>query len=134
MKKFILLCAVAVMTLGFNSCKEETHIQEGYTFGILKYETTGLGDLAIFSNYLKSVGCPIGYEIFEGADQKETDAAAKKAFEGYAAKINKADLDALGLAPSSTYTYAAFRFDDPKNPNSQTLTIASYEYTAPAAK
>ncbi len=134
MKKFILLCAVAVMALGFNSCKEETHIQEGYTFGIQKYNSTAFEDLGKITTYLKKVGCPVDYLLFEGADRKETDAAAKKAFDDYAAKINKADLDALGLAPSMTFTYAAYRFEDPSNPDSGILTVAKYEYTAPAAQ
>lgn len=124
-----LMCISLVALLSFTSC--EPDMETGaYSFGISQYQSSSLGDLSKITNYLESKQCPMKPEIFVAKSLAEADQMAANLFNEHISKVSVADIQALGLAKGTSFTYSARRSVDPTDPKSESIIVASFKYPA----
>lgn len=75
-------------------------------------------DYEKITTYLESRGCDIGVtRVFTGADLDECDAQCIKYMDRITSALNYDELDALKLRPTTSFTYSAWRYLDPRRPD-----------------
>ena len=127
MKKFALLL---MMCAGlFTGCSDDNEAtMNAYAFGITSISGT-FDDMAKVENYLTSKDCVMSPQIITGKNFADTDKKAKDIFDLSKAKISVSELAALGLSSGMSFSYTASRYEDPTDPESDTLYIGTFSYT-----
>ena len=110
----VAMCCFLVLALGLTSCEETISMQQGYSFGVHKFNGSW-DDSFVVENYFKvDKKVPYGPVIIEGSSEKDCDAKAKKLFEEAVAKLSHEEVAAIVSARCS-FVYSAEREDKAGN-------------------
>ncbi|MDR1722891.1 MAG: hypothetical protein LBR84_02990 [Tannerella sp.] len=123
----IIIVATAIVLCCLYSCNKDEDVTLSYNFGITKFESsqdlTQPEDLAKVTDFLKAHNCPMEPQTFTAKSKADCDAKALAGFNEAISSFTRADVAALGLDASTSFTYSASRQD-----NGNTIEIGSFVY------
>jgi hypothetical protein len=103
MNKLKALFLLSVILFSGMSCKEETSLQEAYSYDIYNYEGD-FNNLNVIENYLAGKNYIITGKVFTGESEKELDEQAIALYDKNNAKINTAELSSK-IKGVATFSY-----------------------------
>ena len=110
----VAMCCFLVLALGLTSCEETISMQQGYSFGVHKFNGSW-DDSFVVENYFKvDKKVPYGQLDTEGSSEKDCDAKAKKLYDEALAKLSHEEVAAI-VSAGFSFVYSAERFDKAGN-------------------
>ena len=119
---FTHLCCLLLAVLGLTyltSCSRTPKRQIVYMLDIEQpQQSFSPTDWQLITTYLKSHDCPIGVvRLFDGVDLDDTDAQCEAYMQKLTSKLSREELATLGIRPGTSFTYSAWRYLDPSEPD-----------------
>jgi hypothetical protein len=110
----VAMCCFLVLALGLTSCEETISMQQGYSFGVHKFNGSW-DDPFVVENYFKvDKKVPYGQVVTEGSSEKDCDAKAKQLFDEAVAKLSHEEIAVL-VSNGCSFVYSAERYDKAGN-------------------